>query len=112
MDYTFLIIFHVIALVRIVIINVINYPNNKEYDGVRLRVENDRLRSGIGYCNGKLKLKTSDSDDLTRKNVLNYLLSKRLAILAIHAMCDLTNEQTAKRFQVTGQLRFQETILP
>jgi hypothetical protein len=46
-DYTLLAILHVIALVRIVILNAANWPNDKECDGLRLRVENNRLCSEI-----------------------------------------------------------------
>jgi hypothetical protein len=48
MDYTLLAILHVIALVRIIILNAANLPNDKECDGLHLRVENDRLRLEIG----------------------------------------------------------------
>ena len=36
-----------ITLARIVILNAANWPNDRECDGLRLRVENDRLRAEV-----------------------------------------------------------------
>ncbi|GHT19604.1 hypothetical protein FACS1894189_8500 [Planctomycetales bacterium] len=56
-DYTLLAILHVIALARIIILNAANWPDDKECDGLRLRVENDRLRSEVRLLQRKIEIK-------------------------------------------------------
>jgi len=46
-----------IALARIVILNAANWPSDKECDGLRLRVENDRLRAEVIMLKQELVLK-------------------------------------------------------
>jgi hypothetical protein len=76
--------------------------NDKKCDGLRLCVENDRLRSEIGLLQREIEIKDTRFGRLDPKKRPHYLPSERLAILTIRAMRDLTNEQTAKRFQVNG----------
>ncbi|MDR1140806.1 MAG: hypothetical protein LBL62_03870, partial [Planctomycetaceae bacterium] len=102
-DYMLLAILHIIALVRIIILNAANLPNDKECDGLRLRVENDRLRSEIGLLQREIEIKDARFGRIDPKKRPHYLPSERLAILTIRAMRGLTNEQMAKRFQVTVQ---------
>jgi len=40
-------VFHVITLARIVMLNASHWPDGPECDGLRLRAENDRLKSEI-----------------------------------------------------------------
>jgi DNA-binding transcriptional regulator YiaG len=61
------------------------------------------LRSEIGLLQREIEIKDARFGRLEPKKRPHYLPSKRLAILAIRAMRGLTNEQTAKRFQVTVQ---------
>jgi DNA-binding transcriptional regulator YiaG len=70
---------------------------------LRLRVENDRLRSEIGLLQREIEIKDARFGRLDPKKRPHYLPSERLAILAIRAIRGLTNEQTAKRFQITVQ---------
>jgi DNA-binding transcriptional regulator YiaG len=70
---------------------------------LRLRVENERLRSEIGLLQREIEIKDVRFERLEPKKRPHYLPTERLAILAIRAMRGLTNEQTAKRFQVTIQ---------
>jgi len=50
-------ILHVIALARIVILNAANWPSDRACDGLRLRVENDRLRAEINLLKQELAIK-------------------------------------------------------
>jgi hypothetical protein len=90
-------------LVRIIILNAANWPNDKECDGLRLRVENDRLRSKTRLLQREIEIKDARFGRIDPKKRPHYLPSERLTILVIRAMRGLTNEQTAKRFQVTVQ---------
>jgi hypothetical protein len=55
--YTLLAILHVVALARIVILNAANWSDDKECDGLRLRVENDRFRSEIALLQREIEIK-------------------------------------------------------
>ena len=50
-------ILHVIAIARIVILNAANWPSDRECDGLRLRVGNDRLRAEINLLKQELAIK-------------------------------------------------------
>ncbi|MDR3111013.1 MAG: DDE-type integrase/transposase/recombinase [Planctomycetaceae bacterium] len=102
-DYTLLAILHVIALARIVILNASNWGDGKECDGLRLRVENDRLRSEVGLLQREIEIKDARFARLDSKKRPHYRSCERLEILMIRAARGLTNGQTAKRFQVTVQ---------
>ncbi|MDR0611698.1 MAG: hypothetical protein LBG58_16440 [Planctomycetaceae bacterium] len=51
----------------------------------------------------EIEIKDVRFGQLDPKKRLHYLSSERLAILAIRARRGLTNEQTAKRFQISVQ---------
>ncbi|GHT46460.1 hypothetical protein FACS189454_07620 [Planctomycetales bacterium] len=102
-DYTLLAILHIIALARIVILNAASWSEDKECNGLRLRVENDLLRSEVGLLQREIEIKDARFTQLEPKKRPYYLLCERLEILMIRAACGWTNEQTAKRFQVAVQ---------
>jgi hypothetical protein len=104
-DYTLLAILHIIALARIVILNTANWPDDKECDGLCLRVENDRLRAEVGLLQREIEIKDTRFTRLEPKKHPHYLPCERLEILMIRAARDLTNDQTAKRFPVTAVSR-------
>ena len=95
-------VLHVIALARIVILNASNWPGS-ECDGLRLRVENDRLKSEIALLQREIDLKDARFSRLEPKKRPHYLPSERLEILTIRAVRGLSNAQVAKRFHVTVQ---------
>jgi hypothetical protein len=51
----------------------------------------------------EIEIKDARFGRIDPKKRPHYLPAERLAILTIHAIRGLTNEQTAKRFQVTVQ---------
>jgi len=96
-------ILHVITLARIVILNAANWPSDRECDGLRLRVENDRLRAEINLLKQELAIKDARFARLAPKKRSHYLPSERLEILMIRAVRGWNNAQVAKRFHVTVQ---------
>jgi len=94
---------HVIALVRIVILNAANWPLDRECNGLRLRVENNRLRAEINLLKQELAIKDARIARLDPKKRSHYLPSERLEILMIRAVRGWSNGQVAKRFHVTIQ---------
>ena len=96
-------VLHVISLARIVILNAALWPNDRECDGLRLRVENARLRAEVNLLRQELAIKDARFARLAPKKRPHYLPSERLEILMIRAMRGCSNVQVAKRFQVTVQ---------
>jgi transposase InsO family protein/DNA-binding transcriptional regulator YiaG len=96
-------VLHVITLARIVILNAANWPNDRECDGLRLRVENDRLRAEVNLLKQELAIKDARFTRLDPKKRPHYLPTERLEILMIRAIRGWSNAQVAKRFQVTVQ---------
>jgi DNA-binding transcriptional regulator YiaG len=102
-DVTLQAILYVIALARLVILNAANWPSDRECDGLRLRVENARLRAEINMLQREITIKDARFARLDPKRRPPYLPTERLEILAIRAMRGWSNAQVAKRFQVTVQ---------
>ena len=96
-------ILHIIALARIVILNAANWPSDRTCDGLRLRVENVRLRAEVNMLNREIAIKDSRFARLDPKKRPHYLPTERLEILMIRAARGLSNAQVAKRFHVTVQ---------
>ena len=96
-------ILHVIALARIIILNVANWPHDRECDGLRLRVENDRLRAEVNLLKQELAIKDARIVRLDPKKRSHYLPSERLEILMIRAVRGWSNSQVARRFHITVQ---------
>lgn len=48
---------HIISLARIIVLNVANWPADLACDGLRLRIENDRLRGEIEMLKQELLIK-------------------------------------------------------
>jgi len=99
-DYTLLAVLNVIALARIVMLKVVSV---REEDGSHLRSENERLRSEIALLQREIRIKDARFARLAPKMRPYYSPTERFEILTIKAMRGLTNEQTAKRFQVAAQ---------
>ena len=102
-DLTLQAILYVIALARIAILNAGNWPNDRECDGLLLRVENARLRAEVNMLQREIAIKDSRFARLDPKKRPHYLPTERLEILAIRTMRGLSTAQVAKRFQVTVQ---------
>ena len=96
-------ILHIIVLARIVILNAANWPSDRTCDGLRLRVENARLRAEVNMLNREIAIKDSRFTRLEPKKRPHYLPTERLEILMIRAARGLSNAQVAKRFHVTVQ---------
>jgi len=96
-------VLHVISLARIVILNSVNWPDGPECDTLRLRAENDRLKSEIALLQLEITIKDTRFARLEPRKRPHYLPHERLEILVIQATRGLTNTQIAKRFQVTLQ---------
>ena len=96
-------VLHVFALARIVLLNAGNWPDGPECDTLRLRVENDRLKSEIALLQRELEIKDARFARLEPRKRPHYLPHERLAILVIQAACGFGNTQIARRFQVTLQ---------
>ncbi len=56
-QYTLLAVLHVIALARIIVLNVAHWPGDRECDGLKLRCENDRLRGEIDLLQREIDIK-------------------------------------------------------
>lgn len=102
-DLTLLSLLHVIALARLAILNARNWPMGSECDGLRLRAENDRLKSEVTLLERELVIKDARFHRLPPKKRPEYLPSERLEIILIKTIRGLNNTQLAKRFQVTVQ---------
>jgi len=61
-------ILHVMALARIVILHAGNWPGDRACDGLRLRVENDRLRAEVNMLQREIAIKDSRLARLDPKN--------------------------------------------
>ena len=94
---------HVISLARIALLNARIWPDGPECDGLRLRAENDRLKSEIALLERELAIKDTRFNRLAPKKRPEYLPAERLEILLIKTMRGFNNKQLAKRFQVTVQ---------
>ena len=78
-------VLHSITLARIVILNAANWPNDKECDGLRLRVENDRLRAEVNLLKQELTIKDARFARLDARKRPEFLPTERLEILALKA---------------------------
>ncbi|MCL2624521.1 MAG: DDE-type integrase/transposase/recombinase [Planctomycetaceae bacterium] len=96
-------VLHVITLARIVLLNAHHWPDGAECDTLRLRAENDRLKSEIALLQCEIEIKDARFSRLEPKRRPHYLPHERLEILIIQAARGLRNIQIAKRFQVTLQ---------
>ncbi len=56
-QYTLLAVLHVIALARIIVLNVAHWPSDSECDGLKLRCENDRLRGEVDLLQREIDIK-------------------------------------------------------
>jgi len=101
-ELTLLAVLHVISLARIVVLNASNWPG-PEAEGLRLRVENDRLKSEVALLQREIEIKDARFARLEPKRRPHYQPQERLEILIIQAARGLTNVQIARRFQVTLQ---------
>ena len=101
-QHTLLAVLHVIMLARNVVMNVVNWPD-KEYDGLRLRCENDRLRGEVEMLKKELAIKDSRFARLEPKKRPHYTSDERLEILTLRAMRGWSNTQVAQHFHVTVQ---------
>ena len=102
-EYTLLAVLHVIALARIIVLNVANWPTDSECDGLRLRVENDRLKGEVEMLKMEIAIKDARFSRLEPKKRPHYTPEERLEILALRAMRGWSNTQVAQRFQLTVQ---------
>ena len=102
-NYTLMTVLHVIALARIIIMNAANWPDDKACDGLRLRCENDRLRSEVALLQKELKIKDARFSRLEPRKRPTYTPSERFEILLIRSIRGMSNLQLARRFQVTVQ---------
>jgi len=93
-------ILHTITLARIVILNAACWPNDKECDGLRLRVENDRLLAEVNLLKQELAIKDARFARLDAKQRPEFLPTERLEILTLKAARGWSNVQTANRFHV------------
>jgi len=94
-------VLHVITLARIVIINAANWPSDKECDGLRLRVENDRLRAEVNLLKHELAIKDARFTRLEPRKRPDFLPTARMEILALKAFRGWNNEQVARCFQLS-----------
>ena len=101
-DLTLMALLHVITLARLAIMNARNWPD-AECDGLRLRADNDRLKSENALLEREIVIKDARFNRLPPKKRPEYLPSERLEILLIKTMRGLNNSQLARRFQVTVQ---------
>ena len=101
-DLVLLALLHTITLARMAIMNARNWPD-VECDGLRLRTENDRLKSEIALLEREIAIKDTRFNRLPPKKRPEYLPSERLEILLIKTMRGLNNSQLARRFQITVQ---------
>ena len=62
-------VLHVISLAMIVILNAALWPNDREYDGPRLRVENARLRAEVNLLQQELANKDARFARLEQRSV-------------------------------------------
>ena len=76
---------YVIALARIAILNAGNWPNDRECDGLRLRVENTRLRAEVNMLQSEIAIKDSRFARIDPKKRPHDLPTERLEILAVCA---------------------------
>jgi hypothetical protein len=83
-DYTLLAILHIIALARIIVLNVANWPDDKECDGLRLRIENERLRSEILLLQREIEIKDARFERLEPKKRPHYLPTEPNALTQVH----------------------------
>ena len=102
-DLTLQAVLHIISLARIIILNSVNWPDGPECDTLRLRAENDRLKSEIALLQLEVQIKDARFARTEPKKRPHYLSHERLEILLIQATRGLTNTQIARRFQVTLQ---------
>ena len=87
-QYTLLAVLHVIALARIIVLNVVNWPSDSECDGLKLRCENDRLRGEIDLLQREIDIKdarfarieTKSDRPTMRSNDSRYLRSKLFVV--------------------------------
>ena len=99
-QYTLLAVLHVIALARIIVLNVANWPD-KECDGLRLRCENHRLRGEVDILQREIAIKDARFSRIETKKRPTYNATERFEILAIKALRGWSNEKIAKRFQIS-----------
>lgn len=100
-EYTLLAVLHVIALARIIVLNVANWPSGRECDGLRLHVENDRLHGEIEMLKIEIAIKDARFSRLEPKKRPHYLPEERLEILALRAMRGWNNTQVTERVILT-----------
>lgn len=96
-------VLHVISIAKIVLLNASVWPDCPECDTLRLRAENDRLRSDIALFQREISIKDARFSRLEPKKRPHYLPAERLEILIIQASRGLTNVQIAKQFNMTYQ---------
>jgi len=102
-DLTLIALLQVITLARLAILNARNWPDGSECDGLRLRADNDRLKTEVALLERELAIKDARFNRLAPKKRPEYLPTERLEILLIKTMRGLNNSQLARRFQVTVQ---------
>ena len=79
-------ILHVIAFARIAFMNVANWPDGLECDGLRLRAENARLQGEVEMLKMELAVKDARFARLEPKKRPHFLPEERLAILGLRSM--------------------------
>ena len=93
-------ILHVLALAHLVITHVRGWCLNSPLERVRLRADNERLRSEVAQLREELRIKDARLARIPPPNRPHYPPVERLAVLALKAARGWTTTQAAERFGV------------
>jgi transposase InsO family protein len=93
-------IVHAVALAHFVIVHVRGWCANSPLERVRLRAENERLRSEVAQLREELRIKDGRLARVPPPNRPHYPPVERLAVLGLKAARGWTTAQAAERFGV------------
>jgi len=93
-------ILHALALAHFVVTHVRGWCANSPLERVRLRAENERLRSEVALLREELRIKDARLARVPPPNRPHHPPVERLAVLALKAARRWTTIQTAERFGV------------
>ena len=101
-ELTLAAVLHVIAVARLAILSARYWPGG-ECSELRLRAENDRLRSEVELLKQEIAIKDARFATIDPQNRPRYSRQQRLAILVLKSARGWSTAQVAKRFHVTTQ---------
>jgi transposase InsO family protein len=93
---------HAVALAHFGLTHIRGWGQNSRIPRVRLKGENERLRSELGLVCEQMRIKDARLERIAPANRPHYLPTERLAILELRAARGWNNEQTAAAFLVTA----------